>query len=239
MMAALPPEIVVGIANAGQGARTIISMSGTCQSWLAAISAEHAQLWRAACCARFPRAAAIAAAEACTLPWNEIYHLQLRSEKRSLSKTAAVKPSDFVVSFEVEHDGGQTMSNSFKLCDDHVLGGDLGGDRLWTPESWTKETAPKWVKDGWADEYAHWRPRLSLWVSRGMKTLQLYDNADCTDGDKTTSYFETCHFCGRHSIQVDLEEETGQLTFYFDSSDPAGESVGSFLNAVSLELAAV
>ena len=80
---------------------------------------------------------------------------------------------------------------------------------------------------------------MSLWVSRGMKTLQLYDNADCTDGDKTTSYFETCHFCGRHSIQVDLEEETGQLTFYFDSSDPAGESVGSFLNAVSLELAAV
>ena len=45
------------------------------------------------------------AAAPSTLPWVEIYKLQLRSEKKVTAKAPELKPSDFVISFEITFKG--------------------------------------------------------------------------------------------------------------------------------------
>ena len=162
---------------------------------------------------RFPHVAVIMAAAPSTLPWVEIYKLQLRSEKKVTAKAPELKPSDFVISFEITFKGTVVVQETHTLPDEQ-------DDRFCTKELWTVETAPKWIKDAWESNYEEWDPpylpTLSIWITRNFKTIQLYDEAEISDGTGTICFFErqtqpsAVEYRGMN-LHVAFYEESGRL----------------------------
>jgi len=205
----LPAELVVHMAKSSCTAPLLTTISALCHSWRAAIAPEGEVLWQMATIARFPRVKAILAAAPSALSWLEIYQLQLRSEKHvAAPEPSDPDPSDFVVSFELTLKGEVVLGETDVLPDEQA-----NDDALCTKELWTEETAPKWIQDGWDEEWAEReKPTLSLWITRDVKTIQIYDEETCFDGEANEKiYYPNKDLALGVLLQVDFCEQTGRL----------------------------
>ena len=189
---------------------------------------------------RFPHVAVIMAAAPSTLPWVEIYKLQLRSEKKVTAKAPELKPSDFVISFEITFKGKVVIEEAHALPDEQIH-----HDRLCTKELWSEETAPEWLKDAWENDYEGWQgdtASLSVWLTRDWKTIQITNKAHVGDGDYKSTYFDHQELRVEFQdmgVQVDLCEANGSLEVWFDTASRNDLKMAEGLRVLASMLAAI
>jgi hypothetical protein len=230
---ALPAELVVSVVLHICTGRGLVAMGRTCQAWRNAITAEHEQLWRAVTLREFPRAAAILRVKPSAKPWDEIYRLQCGLRPQC-------KAEDFVISFELSKwhpDGNIVLAEGAAtlLPGEDDDSGPLSTAAMWAPGAAPTLLSATWGSDPddpqWTDERIElWnepRPKLSIWVTRDMQTMQLYEG-DLGLGPSSdfspASYDEfegqdlpEIRVPGRWpdgqvpGLQPDLDERTGQL----------------------------
>ena len=228
----LPAELVLRIAEAKCTSRVLISISCTCTSWRDIIAKESESLWRMAALARFPLVFAIATLSYTTKQWNEIYQLQLRSEKVQLSPLP-LDPSDFIVSYTITSDGKVVFDETIAIPVEQ-------GPKLTTAGAWTLDTVPQWIKDAREKEWMDITHVLSVWISRDMKTVQLFSDIECFDGDENTSFFAQERLPQSSLlVQIDWSEDDGSLIFTLEDAYDNQLEIDILLRAFDSLLAAI
>ena len=216
----LPAELVVQVAKASSTALFLTTISGLCHSWRAAIVADVG-LWRAATVARFPKVAAIFAAKSGgTLPWLEVYKLQLRSEQLVIEPSSQQDEhdaSDFVISYEL------SFQDQVLFEETHVLPSwDEQEDEkcIASRAIWTRETLPQWLHEMNETSWTDAEPKLSIWITRDWKTVQICKSeVPISDQDGVWSFATIELNLGVVDMEVKFFEETGELRLRFQPDE--------------------
>ena len=230
----LPSELVLRIAEAYCTPDGLLTISAVSHGWYSALMMSWDRLWRQAATARFPRVTALAAAEGTAKSWREIYRCQLACDATNYHErrepadgSPQPKASDFVLTFTLTAPvTDRVMIDETHRLPDPGVGSALASAKLW-------ESTPGWLTEWWEggmnrDEWEDQgeQPRLSLWISRGMKTAQIFEDVRLKDFDnesRTLSFgpgfldngYYRCH-AGFVSVEFQLD---GRLGFRFSSLD--------------------
>ena len=189
-MSLIPPELTLLIAEQECTPLALLTMSAVNHGWRDALKASWKRLWRRAATARFPRVAALAAAEGTEKTWREIYVCQLARDQSRYhrARETIVYPvpasSEFVLSFtltvpvEMPHEisGANYLDEKIVVDETHRLSQPPAGEVLASRQLW--ESPPTLLTQYWQDanrldQERSESMRLTLWVSRGMKTVCL------------------------------------------------------------------
>ena len=220
----LPAELVVQVAKASSTALFLTTISGLCHSWRAAIVADVG-LWRAATVARFPKVAAIFAAKSGgTLPWLEVYKLQLRSEQLVIEPSSQQDEhdaSDFVISYELSFQDQVLFEETHVLPSWHEQEDEKC---IASTAIWTSETLPQWLHEMIEASWTDAQPRLSIWITRDWKTAHICKSKAPMDwGDGVWSFDTIDLNPGAVDMEVKFFEETGELRLRFRPDEGGGD----------------
>ena len=219
----LPAELVVQVAKASSTAPFLTTISGLCHSWRAAIVADAAgeRLWRAATVARFPKVAAIFAAKSGgTLPWLEVYKLQLRSEQLVIEPSSQQDEhdtSDFVISYELSFQDQVLFEETHVLPSWHKQEDEKC---IASSAIWTGETLPQWLHEMIETSWTDAQPRLSIWITRDWKTIPICESEVLVSAQDGVWSFDTIEVnLGVVHMEVEFFEETGELRLRFQPDE--------------------